>query len=59
MGQDRLSQLTWHHKPFGRRVASTEYPYFSISHSAGLEDRDATRRRELADRAGLALNGQS
>lgn len=47
------SQLTWYHQPFGRRVASPDHPYFSISRSAHAGDSDARRRRDLADIAGL------
>jgi hypothetical protein len=53
MAKNTTSQLTWYHKPFGRRVASPEHPYFFISHTAHAEDSDARRRRDLADVAGL------
>jgi hypothetical protein len=53
MAQNATSHLTWHHKPFGRRVVSPEQPYFFISHTAHAADRDARRRRNLADVAGL------
>lgn len=47
------TSLIWSHKPFGRRKASTEHPYFSISHASDSANRDAGRRSELADLAGL------
>ena len=53
MAKHTTSQLTWYHKPFGRRVVSPEHPYFFIEHSAHDEDSDACRRRSLADVAGL------
>lgn len=53
MTKNATSQLTWRHKPFGRRVASPEYPYFTISHPSNPEDADALRRQDLADLAGL------
>jgi hypothetical protein len=53
MTQHPTTQLTWCHKPFGRRVVSPEHPYFSISHRPHSEDSDARRRRNLADIAGL------
>jgi hypothetical protein len=53
MAKNATSQLTWRHKPFGRRVASPEHPYFSISHPSDSEDTDVLRRRGLADLAGL------
>ena len=53
MAKHATSQLTWHHKPFGRRVVSPEPPYSSISQPADPEDGDALRRQDLADIAGL------
>jgi len=53
MAKNATSQLTWYHKPFGRRMVSPEHPYFSISHPSHSEDADTLRRRYLADLAGL------
>ena len=53
MARNTTSQLTWYHKPFGRRVVSSEHPYFFIAHPAQGEDSDARRRRNLTDLAGL------
>ena len=53
MAEHATSQLTWYHKPFGRRVFSPQHPYFSISRPADSEDRDTRRRNELTDLAGL------
>jgi hypothetical protein len=55
MANDPTSRLIWYRKPFGRRVASPEYPYFLISHPPNPEDGDALRRRQLADLAGLEI----
>ncbi|MGH8972510.1 MAG: hypothetical protein ACRD0C_04835 [Acidimicrobiia bacterium] len=53
MAKNPTSQLTWYHKPFGRRLCSPEHPYFSISHPSNPGDGDAARRRNLAELAGL------
>jgi hypothetical protein len=53
MAEDQISVLAWYHKPFGRRVMSSEPPYFVISPEADPEDGAALRRHELARRAGL------
>jgi hypothetical protein len=53
MAQNTTSRLTWYRKPFGRRVASTEHPYFSISQPSSSENDDGLRRRNLADLAGI------
>jgi hypothetical protein len=53
MVKNATSQLTWYHKPFGRRVAGPDHPCFFSFETAGAEDRDARRRRDLADVAGL------
>ena len=52
MAKHTTSQLTWYHKPFGRRIVSPEHPYFFIS-PPHAEDSDGRRRRDLADHAGL------
>lgn len=53
MAKHATSQLTWYHKPFGRRVVSTEHPYFSFSQPVDPDDGDTRRRNELADLAGV------
>jgi hypothetical protein len=53
MAKHMNPQLTWYHKPFGRRSVSPEHPYFFISHPSHSEDGDARRRRDLAALAGL------
>jgi hypothetical protein len=53
MAKHATSQLTWYHKPFGRRLISSEQPYFAISDAADPDDGDTRRRNELADLAGL------
>lgn len=53
MAKHATSQLTWYHKPFGRRLISPGHPYFSISQPADPDDGDTRRRRDLADLAGL------
>jgi hypothetical protein len=53
MATDPTSALTWYHKPFGRRVATSGHPYFSISHDPDPESGDTRRRRHLAGQAGL------
>ena len=53
MVENATSQLTWYHKPFGRRVVSPDHPRFCIFETAQADDRDARRRRDLADAAGL------
>jgi hypothetical protein len=53
MAQNATSQLIWYRKPFGRRLANRQHPYFSISPDADTVDADGSRRRALAARAGL------
>ena len=53
MATSTTAQLTWYHKPFGRRVVSPDHPYFSISHPSHSGDADTLRRRDLTDLAGL------
>jgi hypothetical protein len=53
MATPTTSQLTWYRKPFGRRLASREYPFFTISQPADADGRDGRRRDELANLAGL------
>jgi hypothetical protein len=52
MAEEQISVLAWYHKPFGRRVMSSEPPYFVISPKSDPEDGEA-RRLELARLAGL------
>jgi hypothetical protein len=53
MATHATSQLTWYRKPFGRRVASAQHPFFTISQPVDPDDRDGRRRNELANLAGL------
>jgi hypothetical protein len=53
MAEHATSHLTWYRKPFGRRVARADHPYFAISPAAVAGDSDARRRRDLAATAGL------
>lgn len=53
MAKHADSELTWYHKPFGRRLASPDHPFFTISQPADSDDTDGRRRNELAARAGL------
>jgi hypothetical protein len=52
MAEEQISLLAWYHKPFGRRVMSSEHPYFVISSKSDSDDGE-TRRQELARQAGL------
>ncbi len=54
MDEDTTTQLRiWHRTGFGRRVLSSEPPYFVISTPPDREHRDAVRRQALADLAGV------
>jgi len=44
---ETVRRSTWHHRSIGSRVMSDEAPYFSISYSDDLSDRDAVRRGAL------------
>jgi hypothetical protein len=44
---------SWHHTLLGRRVMTDRIPYFVIVSGSRCEDRDAARRRVVADLAGL------
>jgi hypothetical protein len=52
--ESTVRHSTWYRTPFGRRVANTQPPFFSISRSAHAQNPDALRRQALADLAGLA-----
>ena len=53
MAKDATSELTWYHKPFGRRLARPDHPFFTICRPAQSDDDDVRRRNELAALAGL------
>jgi hypothetical protein len=51
--ESTVRHSTWYRTPFGRRVANTQPPFFSIARSSDRHDGDALRRQALADLAGL------
>ncbi len=53
MSLNPTSELTWSHKAYGRRVSTSEFPYFALAERPDTHGGDAPRRRHIAELAGL------
>jgi hypothetical protein len=53
MSLNPISELTWSPKACGRRVSTSEFPYFALAERPDTHGGDAPRRRHIADLAGL------